>query len=67
MQISWDHKGIDVDGRYLNNDIVLISSDINEIIEMIPDLKLASERAGLEMRMTRTKNLKQRYNSYNYR
>lgn len=53
-------KGIKVDGSFLNHlrfadNIVLFSSDIHELEEIIRELNLASKHVGLKMNIQKTK------------
>lgn len=53
-------KGIKVDGSFLNHlrfadDIVLLSSDIHELVDMINELDHASKQVGLKMNIQKTK------------
>ena len=55
-------KGIRIDGSYLNNlrfadDIVLISSDVSELGEMLEQLNNASKKVGLRMNLSKTKKI----------
>lgn len=59
-KLEWSKKGINIDGRYLNHlrfadDIVLISNNLEELREMLTELKTASEEIGLKMNMGKTK------------
>ena len=63
--MEWEKKGINVNGKYLNNlrfadDIVLISSNIEELRGMIIDLIKESKKARLEMNFEKTKILGQK-------
>lgn len=54
--LSWDRKGINVNGNYLNHlrfadDIVLISSDAAELEIMLQEFKEASQAIGLKMNL----------------
>lgn len=58
--LNWDWRGLKIDGQYLNqlrfvDDTVLISSDFDELREMVSQLKLASKRVGLTMNLAKTK------------
>jgi hypothetical protein len=58
--LSWEHKGIKIDGIYLNHlrfadDIVIISEDLKELNDMIKQLHDASLKVGLEMNISKTK------------
>ena len=53
-------KGIRIDGSHLNNlrfadDIVLISSDVSELGEMLEQLNNAAKKVGLRMNLSKTK------------
>lgn len=61
--LSWTSKTIKVDGSYLNHlrfadDIVLISSDVYELKEMLDDLNNASKTVGLSMNLHKTKTMR---------
>ena len=52
--------GIRIDGSYLNilrfaDDIVLISSDVSELGEMLEKLNNAAKKVGLKMNLSKTK------------
>lgn len=58
--LSWDQKGIKIDGKYLNHlrfadDIVLFSSDPAELTTMLQELRVVSEAVGLKMNLQKTK------------
>lgn len=58
--LTWDKKGINIDGSHLNHlrfadDIVLISSNIQELKDMLEQLKGAAEGVGLKMNISKTK------------
>ena len=55
-----EKKGIRIDGSYLNNlrfadDIVLISSDVSELGEMIEQLNNAAKKVGLRKNLSKAK------------
>lgn len=59
-RLQWESRGINVDGVYLNHlrfadDIVLITSDANELERMMTELHEASLRVGLKMNLNKTK------------
>lgn len=58
--VNWDRKGIKIDGNFLNHlryadDIVIFSTNLDELQEMITDLKSKSEMVGLTMNLEKTK------------
>lgn len=58
--LQWEMKGVNIDGSYLSHlrfadDIVLMSSDIQELNDMIRQLNDASKNVGLEMNISKTK------------
>ena len=59
-KLSWGKKGIRFDESYLNNlpfadDIVLISSDVSKLGEMLEQLNNASKKVGLRMNLSKIK------------
>jgi len=59
-RLDWDKKGLRVDGGYLSNlgfadDIVLIGSTKEELIEMLSDLQRESGKIGLNRNIDKTK------------
>ena len=53
-------KGIRIDRSYLNNqrfadDLVVISSDVSELGEMLEQLNNAAKKVGLRMNLSKTK------------
>lgn len=59
-KLNWERKGVNIDGRYLNHlrfadDIVLISTNPEELQEMLSELREVSEEIGLSMNMGKTK------------
>lgn len=57
--MDWSQKGININGKYLSHlrfadDIVLISTDANEIRDMLVELKETSQEVGLEMNLQKT-------------
>lgn len=60
MTLAWYRKGIKINGKYLDHlrfadDIVLISSYIGEILEMLEELQMALKKIGLTMNLSKTK------------
>ena len=58
--LDWETTGINVNGKYLNHlrfadDIVLFTSDPQELKVMVENLSISSERVGLKMNMSKTK------------
>lgn len=58
--LQWETKGINIDGSYLHHlrfadDIVLISSDVHELSNMLEQLNNASKKIGLKMNIAKTK------------
>lgn len=58
--LQWETKGVNIDGLYLSHlrfadDIVIISSSMQELSEMIKQLNEASKRIGLKMNIAKTK------------
>lgn len=59
-QVNWENKGLNIDGRYLSHlrfadDIVIISNNLNELSDMLLELKVMSEKVGLTMNLNKTK------------
>nr|CDJ89054.1 RNA-directed DNA polymerase (reverse transcriptase) domain containing protein [Haemonchus contortus] len=59
MNLEWEERGYPVNGKKVNNlrftyDIVLISSSTAEMEEMVNELNAVSRRIGLEMNMSKT-------------
>lgn len=59
-KLDWDGKGLKIDGSYLSHlrfadDIVLISTDIQELKSMLQDLNEKSKEIGLKMNLDKTK------------
>lgn len=59
-KLDWDGKGLKIDGLYLSHlrfadDIVLISTDIQELKSMLQDLSEKSKKIGLKMNLDKTK------------
>ncbi|XGW33932.1 hypothetical protein V3C99_018005 [Haemonchus contortus] len=59
LQLDWDDKGINIDGRKLANlrfadDIVLISQNREELQQMVEELDDVSKAIGLTMNMSKT-------------
>jgi len=58
--LPWENKGVNVDGTYFQHlrfadDIVLISSDIQELKNMLESLNKAANAVGLKMNLSKTK------------
>lgn len=63
-KLSWENRGIRIDGSYLSHlrfadDLVLISSDVNELEQMLQELDRASKEIGLKMNEKKTKIMSQ--------
>lgn len=63
--MNWENKGIKVDGKWLSNlrfadDVVLISSSLDELQEMAEELAVKSEMKGMKMSFEKTKFLSNR-------
>ncbi|XGW15440.1 hypothetical protein V3C99_001145 [Haemonchus contortus] len=59
LQLDWDDKGINIDGRKLSNlrfanDIVLISQNREELQQMVEELDDVSKAIGLTMNRSKT-------------
>jgi hypothetical protein len=59
-KVEWHRKGVNIDGKYLSHlrfadDIVVISSDPEELAEMLQELHEQSKKVGLKMNLTKTK------------
>ncbi len=59
-KLDWEEKGVKINGQWLNNlrfadDIVLISSNIDESKVMADELRKKSRKAGLTMNLSKTK------------
>jgi hypothetical protein len=59
-QLDWDNKGISINGERLNHlrfadDIVLISTNANEISDMLNQLNDKSKKLGMKINMKKTK------------
>nr|CDJ95062.1 unnamed protein product [Haemonchus contortus] len=59
LQLDWDDKGINIDGRKLSNlrsvdDIVLISQNREELQQMVQELDDVSKAIGLTMNRSKT-------------
>lgn len=59
-QLAWEEKGLNVDGIRLNHlrfadDVVLISTDIEELNVMLKELNAKSKEIGLKMNINKTK------------
>ncbi|KAK6753596.1 hypothetical protein RB195_012904 [Necator americanus] len=64
--LSWEERGIRVDGRFLSNlrfadDIVLFSSSTNEAETMLNELNEAGKRVGLRINRKKTQFMKSTY------
>ncbi|KAK6761046.1 hypothetical protein RB195_022203 [Necator americanus] len=64
--LSWEEKGIRVDGRFLSNlrfadDIVLFSSSTSEAETMLSELNEAGKRIGLRINRKKTQFMKNAY------
>lgn len=60
--LTWENKGISIDGTYLNHlrfadDIVIFSSNLEELRQMLEELRTASLEVGLQMNIGKTKSL----------
>jgi hypothetical protein len=60
QKVDLQEKGLKIDGQYLSHlrfadDIVLFSSDINELQAMLRQLNRMSEAVGLQMNLNKTK------------
>lgn len=58
--LEWEEKGFPIDGKKISNlrfadDIVLISTNTEEMQIMVNELNVAGKRIGLEMNMEKTK------------
>lgn len=58
--LDWEEKGIRIDGKRLNNlrfadDVILVSSQVDELGKMAADLKKVCEEVGLKINMSKTK------------
>jgi Reverse transcriptase (RNA-dependent DNA polymerase) len=58
--LNWTNKGLNVNGKKLSNlrfadDLTLISESKQELVEMIEELKIESEKVGLFMNWKKTK------------
>ena len=65
-QCDWDGRGITIDGRALSHlrfadDIVLITSTPRDASEMIASLDRESRRCGLQMNLSKTKVMRNRF------
>ncbi|KAK6043341.1 hypothetical protein COOONC_19154, partial [Cooperia oncophora] len=59
LQLDWDDKGINVDGKKLSNlrfadDIVLISQNSAELQRMVEELNNVGKAIGLTMNRSKT-------------
>lgn len=59
-QLNWDEKGMKIDGAYLSHlrfadDIILTSTNIEELKTMIEELNNLSKQIGLKMNLNKTK------------
>ena len=64
--LSWEERGIRVDGRFLSNlrfadDIVLFSNSTNEAETMLNELNEAGKRIGLRINRKKTQFMKNAY------
>lgn len=63
--VDWQHKGINVDGRYLSHlafadDVVVLSHNYDQLRQMITELTAASLQVGLKINVKKTKLLANR-------
>lgn len=59
-KLSWEQKGININGEELNNlffadDLVIISSNLEELKEMLKELIESGEATGLKINISKTK------------
>lgn len=59
-QLNWNNKGLRINGEYLNNlrfadDLVLISDNLNELVEMAEEFIEVCQPAGLTVNTNKTK------------
>ncbi len=60
QKLDWEGKGVKINGQWLNNlrfagDIVLISSNMDELKVMVEQLCKESRKAGLIINLSKTK------------
>ena len=65
-RLSWERKGLNVDGRYLSNlrfadDIVLLSHSSNQIRRMLKELVAEARKVGLKVNANKTKVMTNRH------